>query len=179
MLQLKKITASKLTMASLDKASKEQASVGADSTPKDTINYSASNDVEADLKAGSVDELDEAELFLQQHGIPHSRLNELMNDETAFRSAENSLALLISVSSGERLTGHNILISDSSRRQECRCWLAETLFQGITEEIWTKFPEGNSLPTISPDLHLGTGDHADHPVQPKLSPVSILVIAKT
>ncbi|KAL2204246.1 MFS general substrate transporter [Sarocladium strictum] len=59
--------------------------MGADSPPKDTINYSASHDVEADLKAGSVDELDEAELFLQQHGIPHSRLNELMGDETALK----------------------------------------------------------------------------------------------
>ncbi|KAF5019456.1 hypothetical protein F66182_8538 [Fusarium sp. NRRL 66182] len=42
-------------------------------------------DVEADLKIGSITDLDEAELFLQQHGIPHARLNELMSDETALK----------------------------------------------------------------------------------------------
>lgn len=43
------------------------------------------DDVEADLKNGSITDLDEAELFLQQHGIPHSRLEELMADETALK----------------------------------------------------------------------------------------------
>jgi MFS family permease len=43
------------------------------------------HDVEADLKQGTIEDLDEAELFLQQHGIPHSRLNELMADEEALK----------------------------------------------------------------------------------------------
>ncbi|KAF5231851.1 hypothetical protein FAUST_9044 [Fusarium austroamericanum] len=43
------------------------------------------HDVEADIKQGTVEDLDEAELFLQQHGIPHSRLNELMADEEALK----------------------------------------------------------------------------------------------
>ncbi|QPC76212.1 hypothetical protein HYE68_006964 [Fusarium pseudograminearum] len=43
------------------------------------------HDVEADIKQGTVEDLDEAELFLQQHGIPHSRLNELMSDEEALK----------------------------------------------------------------------------------------------
>lgn len=43
------------------------------------------DDVEADLKNGSITDLDEAELFLQQHGIAHSRLQELMADETALK----------------------------------------------------------------------------------------------
>ncbi|KAH8652352.1 major facilitator superfamily domain-containing protein [Xylariales sp. PMI_506] len=38
-----------------------------------------------DLKAGTVVELDEAELFLQQHDIPHSRLPELLADEAAVK----------------------------------------------------------------------------------------------
>jgi MFS family permease len=42
-------------------------------------------DVEADIKSGTITDLDEAELFLQQHGIPHSRLNELMADEAALK----------------------------------------------------------------------------------------------
>ncbi|KAF4448501.1 hypothetical protein F53441_8087 [Fusarium austroafricanum] len=42
-------------------------------------------DVEADIKAGTIADLDEAELFLQQHGISHSRLTELMADETALK----------------------------------------------------------------------------------------------
>ncbi|TPX18838.1 uncharacterized protein E0L32_011453 [Thyridium curvatum] len=43
-------------------------------------------DVEAaDMKHGVTVELDEAELFLQQHGIPHSRLAELMADEAAVK----------------------------------------------------------------------------------------------
>lgn len=45
----------------------------------------ADADVE-DLKAGTMEDLDEAELFLQQHGIPHSRLGELMADETALKA---------------------------------------------------------------------------------------------
>lgn len=37
-----------------------------------------------DLKAGQVVELlDEAEIFLQQNGIPHSRLKELLEDKDA------------------------------------------------------------------------------------------------
>ncbi|GKU04735.1 mfs protein [Fusarium langsethiae] len=43
------------------------------------------HDVEADVKQGTIEDLDEAELFLQQHGIPHSRLNELMADEEALK----------------------------------------------------------------------------------------------
>ncbi|KAL6411352.1 allantoate permease [Ilyonectria robusta] len=43
------------------------------------------DDVEADLKNGSITDLDEAEIFLQQHGIAHSRLEELMADETALK----------------------------------------------------------------------------------------------
>ncbi|RGP61236.1 hypothetical protein FLONG3_10602 [Fusarium longipes] len=43
------------------------------------------DDVEADIKQGTVTDLDEAELFLQQHGIPHSRLSELMSDEDALK----------------------------------------------------------------------------------------------
>ncbi|CAG7555622.1 unnamed protein product [Fusarium equiseti] len=42
-------------------------------------------DPEADIKPGTITDLDEAELFLQQHGIPHSRLNELMADEEALK----------------------------------------------------------------------------------------------
>lgn len=42
-------------------------------------------DAEADIKQGTITDLDEAELFLQQHGIPHSRLAELMNDEVALK----------------------------------------------------------------------------------------------
>ncbi|KAI1841242.1 hypothetical protein JX265_010146 [Neoarthrinium moseri] len=42
-------------------------------------------DIEADQKLGTVVELDEAELFLHQHGIPHSRLAELMADEAALK----------------------------------------------------------------------------------------------
>lgn len=42
-------------------------------------------DVEADLKRGSIADLDEAEIFLQTHGIPHSRLEELMSDESALK----------------------------------------------------------------------------------------------
>ncbi|KAH6897077.1 major facilitator superfamily domain-containing protein [Thelonectria olida] len=38
-----------------------------------------------DLKTGSITDLDEAELFLQEHGIPHSRLDELMADEPALK----------------------------------------------------------------------------------------------
>jgi len=33
----------------------------------------------------AITDLDEAELFLQQHGIPHSRLSELMADEEALK----------------------------------------------------------------------------------------------
>jgi MFS family permease len=40
-------------------------------------------DLEGDLKAGQVIELDDAELFLHQNGIPHSRLAELMADDVA------------------------------------------------------------------------------------------------
>ncbi|RKL08422.1 hypothetical protein BFJ71_g1710 [Fusarium oxysporum] len=43
------------------------------------------DDVEADIKNGTVTDLDEAELFLQQHGIAHSRLSELMADEEALK----------------------------------------------------------------------------------------------
>ncbi|KAJ4248711.1 hypothetical protein NW762_012549 [Fusarium torreyae] len=43
------------------------------------------DDVEADIKNGTITDLDEAELFLQQHGIAHSRLNELMSDEAALK----------------------------------------------------------------------------------------------
>ncbi|KAF7551278.1 hypothetical protein G7Z17_g5129 [Cylindrodendrum hubeiense] len=43
------------------------------------------DDLEADLKNGTITDLDEAELFLQQHGIAHSRLQELMADETALK----------------------------------------------------------------------------------------------
>ncbi|KAF4981385.1 hypothetical protein FZEAL_2815 [Fusarium zealandicum] len=43
------------------------------------------DDVEADFKNGSISDLDEAEVFLQQHGIAHSRLEELMSDETALK----------------------------------------------------------------------------------------------
>ncbi|KAK7414222.1 hypothetical protein QQX98_006917 [Neonectria punicea] len=43
------------------------------------------DDVEADLKNGSVTDLDEAEVFLQQHGISHLRLQELMADEGALK----------------------------------------------------------------------------------------------
>ncbi|KAF4465281.1 allantoate permease [Fusarium albosuccineum] len=43
------------------------------------------DDVEADIKTGSISDLDEAEIFLQQHGIPHSRLDELMSDEAALK----------------------------------------------------------------------------------------------
>ncbi|KAH7198287.1 major facilitator superfamily domain-containing protein [Fusarium flagelliforme] len=43
------------------------------------------DDPEADIKPGTITDLDEAELFLQQHGIPHSRLNELMADEEALK----------------------------------------------------------------------------------------------
>lgn len=42
-------------------------------------------DVEADLKNGITVDIDEAELFLHQNGIPHSRLGELMEDETALK----------------------------------------------------------------------------------------------
>lgn len=45
----------------------------------------AATDLEADLKAGTMVELDEAELFLQQNGIPHSRLAELMADDAAMK----------------------------------------------------------------------------------------------
>ena len=43
------------------------------------------DDIEADLKNGITLDLDEAELFLQQHGIPHSRLRELMADESSLK----------------------------------------------------------------------------------------------
>ncbi|KAJ4321148.1 hypothetical protein N0V84_005500 [Fusarium piperis] len=43
------------------------------------------DDVEADLKAGTISDLDEAEIFLRDHGIAHSRLHELMSDETALK----------------------------------------------------------------------------------------------
>lgn len=36
-----------------------------------------------ELKTGQVELLDEAEVFLQQNGIPHSRLKELLEDEAA------------------------------------------------------------------------------------------------
>lgn len=42
-------------------------------------------DVEADLKAGSVADLDDAELFLQQNGISHVRLAEMMQDEARLK----------------------------------------------------------------------------------------------
>lgn len=42
------------------------------------------DDVEADLKNGSITgDLDEAEIFLQENGISHLRLRELMADEGA------------------------------------------------------------------------------------------------
>ncbi|KAM5343237.1 hypothetical protein ACJ41O_014203 [Fusarium nematophilum] len=54
--------------------------------PQDTVEKKVeTEDVEADLKNGSITDLDEAELFLQQHGIPHSRLDELMSDEVALK----------------------------------------------------------------------------------------------
>ncbi|RSM16814.1 hypothetical protein CDV31_004424 [Fusarium ambrosium] len=43
------------------------------------------DDVEADLKAGTISDLDEAEIFLRDHGIAHSRLHELMSDENALK----------------------------------------------------------------------------------------------
>ncbi|CAM1510638.1 Fc.00g009730.m01.CDS01 [Cosmosporella sp. VM-42] len=46
---------------------------------------SRADDVEADLKVGTIADLDEAEIFLQEHGIPHSRLDELMADESALK----------------------------------------------------------------------------------------------
>lgn len=63
----------------------------ADSKPTDTTGIdiqkkeSRIDDVEADLKRGSIADLDEAEIFLQTHGIPHSRLEELMSDESALK----------------------------------------------------------------------------------------------
>lgn len=39
----------------------------------------------ADLKTAATTDLDEAQLFLHEHGIPNSRLEELMNDETALK----------------------------------------------------------------------------------------------
>ncbi|KAI0601193.1 major facilitator superfamily domain-containing protein [Biscogniauxia sp. FL1348] len=53
---------------------------------KKTTKREADNtDLEADLKTGTVVDLDEAELFLQQHDIPRSRLAELMADEVAMK----------------------------------------------------------------------------------------------
>lgn len=42
-------------------------------------------DVESDIKNGTVSDLDEAEVFLQQHGIDHARLDELMADESRLK----------------------------------------------------------------------------------------------
>ncbi|KAH7024359.1 major facilitator superfamily domain-containing protein [Microdochium trichocladiopsis] len=51
--------------------------IDADAIKKSTTNIDT--DVEIDLKAGqSIVQLDESELFLQQHGIPRSRLAELL-----------------------------------------------------------------------------------------------------
>lgn len=54
-------------------------------SPEDTITHSTTKDVEADLKANITAELDEAEIFLHEHGIPHSQLRELMADEAALK----------------------------------------------------------------------------------------------
>ena len=37
---------------------------------------------EDDVEEGKINSLDEAELFLYEHGISYSRLQEMMNDET-------------------------------------------------------------------------------------------------
>ncbi|EMR71465.1 putative allantoate permease protein [Eutypa lata UCREL1] len=53
--------------------------------PKKSSYAEDNADVEADLKVGSIVDLDEAGLFLQQHGISHTRLAELMADENAVK----------------------------------------------------------------------------------------------
>lgn len=42
-------------------------------------------DIETDVGIGAISDLDEAEIFLQQHGIAHSRIEELMSDEAALK----------------------------------------------------------------------------------------------
>lgn len=53
--------------------------------PKKSSYAEDNADVEADLKVGSIVDVDEAGLFLQQHGISHTRLAELMADENAVK----------------------------------------------------------------------------------------------
>ena len=79
------------TMA-VDANSLEKGSGGGMPTPgskQDMINVQSNTkgDCETihDLKSAAVADLDEAQLFLHEHGIPNSRLEELMSDESALK----------------------------------------------------------------------------------------------
>lgn len=52
-------------------------------TPKDQKDHALSTiSKQDDIEEGQISSLDEAELFLHEHGITHAQLQEMLNDET-------------------------------------------------------------------------------------------------